>query len=105
MSQINHFSNVVPGWPQFGPKLLCLLLLIAVQIIAIVQIIAVQIIAMGLEIIKKKRLEPKIENRSDLDETLHSDHQFSQIFWWEWSGGLKMANKGKHKFPTFSKKS
>ena len=33
----------------------------------------------GLEI-KKKRLEPKIENRSDLDETLRSHHQFSQIF-------------------------
>ena len=58
---------------------------------------------MGLEIIKKIRLEPKIENRSDLDETLHSHHQCSQFAWWEWSGGLKIANKGKPKFPTLCK--
>ena len=52
---------------------------------------------------KKNRLEPKIENRSDLDLDPLSSTQFSQICWWEWSRGMKMANKGKPKFPTFFK--
>ena len=51
----------------------------------------------------KIRLEPKIENRSDLDFDPMSSTQLSQIFGWEWSGGMKMATKGKPKFPTFCK--
>ena len=86
-------------------RLLCLLLLIAVQIIAIVQIIAVQIIAMGLEIIKKNGWNQKLKIAPIWMKLCAHTTECSSLWEKSWSGGLKMANKGKPKFPTFSKKS